>query len=292
MKRLIGVRTLASAIFVISATLSIRPVSGQGVPRSPQKEAGDSVTGSFEGWYRNKDGTYSMRVGYYNRNLKQEIDIPVGPENRIEPGGPDRGQPTHFVPGRGWGMFTVTVPADFGEGKLTWTIVANGISTSIPLNLKPDWEINPFSEASVGNTPPALRFDEKGPSIQGPGVYAVSRTAKVGAPLSLTAWVNDDAKWTSNSGAKPRVLPPALRLRWTLYRGPASVAFSNDRPPVEGADKAEEGRPFSGKATTNVTFSEPGDYILHLMVNDYSGEGGSGFQCCWTTGMVNVKVEK
>jgi hypothetical protein len=292
MKTSLVQRTIASAVIILSLALCAEQLVAQGVPRSPQKEAGDGVTGSFEGWYRNKDGTFSMRVGYYNRNLKQEVDIPIGPHNSIEPGGPDRGQPTHFVPGRGWGMFTVTVPADFGEGKLTWTIIANGITTSIPLNLKPDWEINPFSEASVGNTPPALRFDEKGPAIQGPGAYSVDRSAKVGAPLPITAWINDDAKWTSNSGAKPRVLPPAIRLRWTMYRGPAPVTFGNERPPVEGADKAEEGRLFAGKATTTATFSEPGDYVLHLMVNDFSGEGGSGFQCCWTTGQVKVKVEK
>ena len=38
--------------------------------------------------------------------------------------------------------------------------------------------------------------------------------------------------------------------------------------------------PFSGKATTTVKFSEPGDYILHVTANDYSGEGGGGFVCC------------
>jgi hypothetical protein len=285
------VRALASAATLALAALCTAQVFGQALARAPQKEAGDSITGSFEGWYQNKDGTFSMRVGYYNRNLKQDVDIPIGPNNNIEPGGPDRGQPTHFVPGRGWGMFTVTVPADFGEGKLTWTLTANGITTSIPLSLKPDWQISPFSEASVGNTPPVLRFDEKGPSIQGPGQYSADRTAKVGTPLSLTAWISDDAKWTSNSGAKPRTLPPAVRLRWTTYRGPAAVKFANERPPVEGADKAEEGKPFSGKATTTATFSEPGDYVLHLMVNDFSGEGGAGFQCCWTTGQVKVSVK-
>ena len=28
------------------------------------------------------------QVGYFNRNTKQELDIPIGPANRIEPGGP------------------------------------------------------------------------------------------------------------------------------------------------------------------------------------------------------------
>ena len=48
---------------------------------------------------------------------------------------------------------------------------------------------------------------------------------------------------------------------------------------------------FSGKATTNIRFSEPGDYVLHVTANDYSGEGGGGFQCCWTTGLVKVSVK-
>jgi hypothetical protein len=47
---------------------------------------------------------------------------------------------------------------------------------------------------------------------------------------------------------------------------------------------------FSGKATTSATFSEAGDYVLHVTVNDYSGDGGGGFQCCWTTGLVKVSV--
>src|SRR5580704_6226768 len=83
---------------------------GQSLPLEPPHEAGASVTGSFEGWFKNPDGTFSLLVGYYNRNQKQEVDIPIGPNNRIEPGGPDRGQPAHFNPGRGWGLFAIKVP--------------------------------------------------------------------------------------------------------------------------------------------------------------------------------------
>ena len=61
--------------------------------------------------------------------------MPVGPNNRIEPGGPDQGQPTHFLPGGKWGVFTITVPKDFGDKKLTWTLVANGKPTVIPMSL-------------------------------------------------------------------------------------------------------------------------------------------------------------
>ena len=137
------------------------------LPFEPAHDTGQSITGAFEGWFPNPDGTFSLLLGYYNRNQKQVLDIPAGPNNRIEPGGPDRGQPTHFLPGRQWGVFTITVPKDFGEKKLTWTLVANGKTTVIPVSLHPLYEVQPFKEAS-GNTPPFIAFSEGGPFVQGP----------------------------------------------------------------------------------------------------------------------------
>ena len=66
---------------------------GQSLPVEPARETGSSVTGAFEGWFKNSDGTFGFLLGYYNRNQIQEMEIPIGPNNRIEPGGPDRGQP-------------------------------------------------------------------------------------------------------------------------------------------------------------------------------------------------------
>src|SRR5260370_30367466 len=99
---------------------------GQSLPLEPLHESGASVTGAFEGWFKNPDGSFSLLLGYYNRNQKQEIDIPIGPLNRIEPGGPDRGQPTHFLPGRHGGLVVVRVPADFGYDRITSTLLATG----------------------------------------------------------------------------------------------------------------------------------------------------------------------
>jgi hypothetical protein len=79
-------------------------------------------------------------------------------------------------------------------------------------------------------------------------------------------------------------------LRWTKFRGPGSVTFASARPEVEKLTGGNPGTPFTGKATTTATFSTPGDYVLHVVLNDYSGEGGGGFQCCWTTGQVKVTV--
>jgi hypothetical protein len=265
-------------------------LSAQTLPLEPIHEAGASVTGAFEGWFKNPDGTFSLLLGYFNRNTKQEVDIPIGPNNRIEPGGPDQGQPTHFLVGRQWGMVTVKVPADFGKNRITWTIVANGQNMVIPASLHVDYEISPFMEASVGNTPPVLRFEQGGQSAQGPVAFTVARTAKVGTPLSLNSWVEDDAKYTNSSGAPPRNLGAPVTVHWTKFRGPGEVTFSNARPAVEASAGGKPGIPFAGKSTAEATFSAPGDYILHVTLNDYSGEGGQGFQCCWTTGQVKVTV--
>lgn len=261
----------------------------QSLPLEPSHDEGASITGAFEGWFQNPDGTFSLLLGYFNRNAKQEVDIPIGPENRIEPGGPDRGQPTHFLPGRAWGMFAIKVPKDFGDNKITWTITANGQTTTIPASLKPDYEISPFEEAAVGNTPPVISFDPNGPSVQGPRGLVVERTAKVDTPFAVTALVSDDAKLTTSSGAKPRNLTGPVTVHWSKYRGPGTVTFAKDRPEVQ---KIEGSAPFNGKATTTAMFSQPGEYILHITANDYSGEGGGGFQCCWTTAELKVTVQR
>ena len=65
-----------------------------------------------------------------------------------------------------------------------------------------------------------------------------------------------------------------VTVKRTVYRGPAPVTFSKDRPEVEKLDF--KAAPFGGKATTTVTFSQPGEYVLHPVANDYSGEGSAG----------------
>src|SRR6202049_3743564 len=277
-------RRLTFPVLCISITL----LQAQQLPMEPVHDSGQSVTGAYEGWFKNQDGTYSLLVGYFNRNVKEELDIPVGPNNHIDPGGPDQGQPTHFLPRRQWGMFTVTVPKDFGSQKLIWTIVANGKATELPIDLNPLWEISPFSEVGMGNTPPILRFEETGPSIAGPRPLTKSLTATVGNPLPLNVWVADDAK--TFPGAKPPNLP-TVAVTWSKFRGPGTVTFAPAKPAVEKDDsKATPGHPFAGKAATTATFGEPGDYVLLVVLNDWSGEGGRGFLCCWTNGMVNVSV--
>jgi hypothetical protein len=287
-KRLV---TLFAAGAVVATTAGGVLLSGQSVPE-PRKGSGASVTGAFEGWYYNDDGSRTFLVGYYNRNSQQEPEIPIGPNNRIEPGGPDRGQPTHFLPGRQWGMFAVPVPKDFkDQDSLTWTITANGQTTSIPLRLKSDYVMSPFKEIAVGNTPPVVRFDPAGPPNQGPRAVletAPARTVSVSAPLALTVWAADDMKYTSGTSAPVTATRPAVTVRWSKYRGPGAVTFDKARPELEKLPGGTT--PFNAKATTTAKFSEPGDYVLHVIANDYSGDGGGGFGCCWTTSVLKVAV--
>jgi hypothetical protein len=289
----------AAAAAAIAGGVLLSAWTGRQLPNAPRKQFGASVTGSFEGWFYNDDGSRSFLVGYLNRNTLQELDIPVGPDNRIAPGGPDMGQPTHFLPGRFHGMFTVPVPKDFSpQDKYTWTIVANGQSTSIPLRLNADYVVNPFSEIAVKNTPPVIRFEQSGPAFQGPIASpskAALRSASVSAPLVLTIWASDDMKYTSGTSAPLTTPRPPVTLTFSKYRGPGAVTFDKAKPAVEKvpANEATAGSepPFTGRATARVTFSAPGEYLIHLTANDYSGEGGGGFVCCWTTAMVKVAVQ-
>src|SRR6188768_978507 len=170
----------------------------QQLPLEPIRERGQGVYPVYEGWYKNADGSFTFLVGYFNRNTKEAIDVPVGPNNKVEPGGPDLGQPTHFEPRRGWGVFTVKVPADFGTNKLTWTINVNGLNASVPMHLDPNWFVEPFEDAASGNRPPALRFEKAGRPFLGPPVgVAAELNAFAGEPLLLALYASD-VKPTAN----------------------------------------------------------------------------------------------
>jgi len=270
-------------------------LSAQQLPSEPQRQFGTGITGSFEGWFANADGGRSFLVGYLNRNTAQELDVPIGPNNRIEPGGPDMGQPTHFLAGRQWGVFSIPVPKEFttADERLTWTIVVNGQTTSIPLKLHPDYTVSPFADVAVKNTPPVVQLEEKGPSLQGPVARldtASARTTPLASPLALTVWVTDDARYASGTMAVPRTLPPPVQITWSKYRGPGAVSFEAADPPVQTIAGGGVNVQFRGKADASARFTAPGEYVLHLLVNDFSGEGGAGEICCWTTALVKVTV--
>jgi hypothetical protein len=120
-----------------------------------------------------------------------------------------------------------------------------------------DYNVAPFKSSEethdgMYNMPPVIRFDEKGPSFMGP--------------------------------------PPTI-VKALSHRGPGDVTTADARPKFEALKGGKPDQPDSGKASTTVEFSQPGDYVLHVTANDDSGNGGGGSGCCWTTAMIRVGVK-
>lgn len=249
------------------------------------KDFGAPVYPALEGWYNNPDGTATIMVGFFNRNQEETVDLPVGELNHFTPGPADRGQPTHFPPGRSWGVLTVQVPGDF-DGDLTWTLTANNQPATISLHLRPPYFIEPFKDAANGNEPPTIRFAPNGEGFTGPPVgIAHTLTASVGAPVELSVWLSDvkpEAAEGRGGGRGGR--GAALTLRWHLLRGPGPVEFADTTLRVREPDDQNP--------TTTARFSAPGEYLLRAEALDSTGVGGGGFQCCWTSVIVRVTVSE
>jgi hypothetical protein len=247
-------------------------------------DKGLGVSPVYEGWYE-QDGVKYVLFGYYNRNLEEVVNVPVGPGNKVEPGPVDQAQPTRFFPGRHYGVFGVALPRDKQGTEVRWTLSAGGQTLSIPTFLDPLYFISPQREDGglySGNTPPRLQFEPSGPSGQGPLGVTVSRSAAVSRPMALDVWVTDDGLPPAPGGRGARAVSPTsttrpqgLSVNWSVYRGPGAVTFENAAPPLE-----------QGKMHTTVTFREAGDYVLRVLAMD----SRSGTMCCWTNGYVKVVV--
>lgn len=271
------VRLAGMALVLI---LGAAPLSAQ-VPLGSRSARGQTVTPAFEGWYANPDGTFTLSFGYYNRNSDEAIDIPLGESNSIEPAEFHGGQPTRFESERHWGVFGIVVPADFGDREVVWTLKDGGKDFPIPGSLRQAWQIDALAgEAGTGNTPPVVRFDPDDPEAQGPlGTMFGPLTTSVGTPLELSIWASDDGKGGSSVvGAGQNV---TIRLAWFKHQGPGEVTF--DAPTASIA-------PAGGEATTMVTFTEPGDYVIRVRANDSPVASAGHAQCCWTNAFVKITV--
>ena len=162
----------------------------------------------YEGFDINADGSYNMWFGYMNRNYEEEVDLPIGPNNTFEPGA-DRGQPTHFTPRRHKDVFSVTVPKDFGNQTLQWTLTAHGQTQKVVGTLKPVWQIDRLRTTRGGNS-------ERISSNLPPVVTVQSSAQTLAAPGSLTLTVSA----TDDGLPKRRGEPVGMTVLWAKYRGP------------------------------------------------------------------------
>ena len=247
-------------------TLAAQPPSPTYIPQTKFTH-GQNVVPSYEGWIKNPDGTFTLVFGYLNRNYEEELVIPAGANNKLEPGPADQGQPAFFLSRRHAWNFRVKVPADFGGKELVWALTANGKTEKAYGSLKSDEEITERIIMTRGNLSPGLDDPNQPPSVS---IQPVEN-AQVGQWMTLTANVTDDGL------PKPRVrkAPPTatdgksqtntvsgtrigLSLTWSQYGGPAKVSIETTGP-IDAS---------GGKVATRVRFAEPGTYVLRATATD------------------------
>lgn len=223
---------------------------------------GQNISPAYEGWEEDPDGTRFFVFGYMNRNWDEEIDVPAGPANSIDPGGPDQGQPTHFLPRRNRFVFRVPVPKGFTDkDEMVWTLTTKGKTEKAYGTLATDYKVDPMVRASeagalgAGTSSPEIRANKR-PTLEIDGEKR--RTARAGQPITLVSRATDDGvpkprrsdearirtqtdrPLGSELPRNPAYAPPrqstvgsetGLRVSWFVYRGEGNVAF--DPPQVK-----------------------------------------------------------
>ena len=203
---------------------------------------GQTLSPAYEGWMPNEDGSFTLYFGYMNSNWLEEFDIPAGPDNNIEPGGPDQGQPEHFYPRRNPFLFTVRVPKDFGSKELIWTLTTRGKAEKAYASLKTDYQIDKqVISTEVGGDFGSLRDELRynlPPELELRG--EAQRRVKVGEPLTLVALAGDPDNLPARRDGKPQPRHPGMPAAEEAKKpppsrvsaSPANAATLAYRPPA------------------------------------------------------------
>jgi hypothetical protein len=256
--------------------------------------SGQSIAPFFDGWETNADGSFNMVFGYLNRNYREELNIPLGPTNRIEPAALDQTQPTYFYPRRHRLLFRVRVPKEWGKKDVVWTVTANGKTEKAVGYLLPQLAIN--NQVISENRGGGSAEDNQPPSIALEG--SPTRSIGTDETLSITVKVSDDGIPKRRAAPPPlsvsdqpgvgvdvdgsgrrlvangrfaRMNATGLRVAWIQWRGPGKVTFEPWY--MEGVDDhmpgfvVPEPSP-DGRVVTSMRFSEPGTYVIRAMADD------------------------
>jgi hypothetical protein len=274
---------------------------------------GEMVSAAYEGWWPNEDGTYELFFGYFNSNWEQEFDIPIGGRNYFamteaaglddleydahDPAQADQGQPTHIYPRRSAFLFTITVPADFGDKEWVWTLKTPGKVSRAHGILAPDYRIDPqVISTEVGGNFGSLDNRMRTnitPELEVEGDER--RTVRVGEPLTLVSHADDPDEYPPRSnrrlpGSTEELYRPAtavtvqsapgLRMHWGVYRGLADkVHFDPVQMKTWMDSRVYSNSPWSPPFVlpevpedktwrVRATFDEPGEYTLLAVASD------------------------
>jgi hypothetical protein len=271
------------------------PLAGNG----QSYQAGQHIEPAFEGWRPNPDGTFNFMFGYMNENWQEQPYLPIGENNNFSPGEADRGQPTYFQPRRNRFTFEVTVPADWGDRELVWTLNVNGIERKSYATLKQDYLVDNMVIASETGSLGAGTSSPESRSNLPPVITLLGdsvRVAQVGKPIDLKTNIWDDGlpnrrRETTNTSEElqRRMLRPPFRvtvgkvnglfLSWNLYRGDANVVIDPPLPKSWEDTRTSANSPWGplwlppevpedGNYNVTVTFDKPGSYVLWGRADD------------------------
>jgi hypothetical protein len=278
-----GFVLLAGGLSIVRGQVQDRPNT---YDNSIKFNSGQGVQPVFEGWARQADGTVNLHFGYLNRNWVEMPVVAVGPNNNIQPGGPDRGQPTFFYTRTQRNLFTINVPRDASanpNNKVTWTITVNGVTASANGWQQVEWEIDNVGGSSGGGRTDKEFLANKFPELQLDPAAPVTLSGGTGTG-AITATITDDGLPAPRKQGKPAVgqetppilvseiespvnlphldvqegrRPDGLTVEWITWRGPAQVKFD-----------PKWAQPTNNKTTTTATFTRPGEYVLQATGSD------------------------
>jgi hypothetical protein len=232
----------------------------------PAAQFEKTISSTFDGWSHLPDGSYELVFGYMNRNA-DEIEIPLGTANQMEPAPADQGQPTTFLPGRQRTAFRVKVPGDF-KGKFAWTLTYGGLTQTATASLDQNYSLD------VGDPEP--------PTVKAPADVR----ARVNQPVALTPMV----------GPAPRPPVPAnadivarrsagapISVWWSKFRGPGTITFGegpkagpsgptprNREQPLGSFRVTCANPPAADCGATTARFSAPGTYLIRIVAAERS----------------------
>jgi len=301
------VATAFGALTVVSSGVMAQAADGRFLSLTPPE--GLPVIPVMEGWVANEDGTASFSMGFLNKN-KVGVDIPLGPNNYIEPAKYDGQQPTYFPPGRGAGSFAITVPADEINQDVWWYLkTGDGEMLKIPGRYgESAYELDFIRPRPAGSMQPLVGFGEDG--AQAAGLTALmgahEGTVTVGQQIELAVNVSDPSMRDTSD---PRFKDPfPVGVHFNKYQGPGAIEFARHESTPEPVNPYTEDNPRFrfyrapganevsveggiGIARVYATFNAPGEYVVIVKAENFRApDSQEGDQCCWTNVYQKVTV--
>lgn len=287
------VRLLHSFTFIVLlGPIQMAMAQFDHLPYQLKYDKGQTIQPIFQGWSRNEDGTFDMHFGYLNRNYSENLNIPIGADNFIDMAGLDniQNQPTFFQTRNNRDIFTVNVPANFGDREIVWRLTSQGETLEAIGWLQAEWEIDEYGGLTpapevLANLPPELSVPEA-LSVQFPNRLTLTATVSDDGlpepknsssqePASVNEWnrtplltrpesaleipTNVPHLQTNVRGLKQKPTPPddKLTVSYSVWRGPADITTEPMFAEV-----------INGSASSEIVFAQPGEYQLRVRAHD------------------------